>query len=131
MKLKINSIAGFSLILLLINLVVFAIHIAILKELNYPLFDNKIILAYLVNFIMAIGIFSMLYILKNSFESILGFIFLGGSFFKFAVFFLLFYPSYKEDGIITSYETFSFLTPYFLCLIIEILSLVKLMNNND
>jgi len=131
MKLKINSITGFSLLLLIINLVVFAIHITILKELNQPLFDNKIILAYLVNFILAIGIFSTLYILKNKFESILGFIFLGGSFLKFAVFFLLFYPSYKEDGVITAYETFSFLTPYFLCLIIEILSLVKLMNNKD
>ncbi|MDX1829642.1 MAG: hypothetical protein R3342_08860 [Lutibacter sp.] len=131
MKLKINSITGFSLLLLIINLVVFALHITILKELNQPLFNNKIILAYLVNFILAIGIFSILYILKNTFESILGFIFLGGSFLKFAVFFLLFYPSYKDDGVITSYETFSFLTPYFLCLILEILALVKLMNNND
>jgi hypothetical protein len=131
MKLKINSITGFSLLLLLINLVVFALHLTILKELNQPLFNHKIILAYLVNFILAIVIFSILYILKNKFESILGFIFLGGSFLKFAIFFLLFYPSYKEDGVITADETFSFLTPYFLCLIIEIISLSKLMNNKD
>ncbi len=131
MKLKINSVPGFSLILLLTLLAVFAIHTTILKEINLPLFENKIILAYLVNFIMAIGIFSILSILKKNFESILGFIFLAGSFFKFIVFFLLFYPIYRQDGIITNPEKFAFLIPYFCCLIIETFSLVKLMNNNE
>jgi hypothetical protein len=130
MKLKINSTFGFSLKLLLTLLIVFAIHITILNALNLPLFNNKIILSYVVNFLMASGIFTLLYFLNKKQESYIGFIYLGGSFLKFILFFLLFYPFYREDGIITKPELFSFLTPYFLCLIIETYSLVKLMNNN-
>jgi len=130
MKLTINPAISFSLKLLLIILVVFAIHIAILNTLNLPLFDHKIILAYVVNFLMASGIFTFLYFLNKKEGSYIGFIYLGCSFFKFILFFLLFYPSYREDGIITKPELFSFLIPYFLCLIMETYSLAKLMNNN-
>jgi uncharacterized membrane protein HdeD (DUF308 family) len=131
MKLKINSVLSFSLTLLLALSIGFIIHIAILKNLNLPLFKNKIIPAYLVNYLLAIGIFKLIYFLNEKKENFIGFIYLGSSFLKLILFFLLFYPSYKEDGIITKLESFSFLTPYFLCLTIETYALVKIMNNNE
>jgi len=130
MKLKINLAFGFSIKLFLTLLVVFSIHLTILNTLNLPLFNNKIILSYVVNYLLASGIFTFLYFLNKKQGSYIGFIYLGGSFFKFLLFFLLFYPSYREDGIITKPELFSFLIPYFLCLIMETYSLAKLMNNN-
>jgi len=54
-----------------------------------------------------------------------------GSFFKFVVFFIFFYPNFKLDGIITYAETTSFLVPYFSCLIVETFYLIKLLNSED
>jgi hypothetical protein len=120
----------FTLKLLIAISILFGFHLAILKALNLPLFNNQIILSYSINFAMALLVYVLLVILKNKFESLLGFIFMAGSFFKFIVFFLLLYPIYRQDGLITNPERFAFLAPYFLCLIMETYHLAKLMNNN-
>ncbi|MGV6845254.1 MAG: DUF6168 family protein [Lutibacter sp.] len=122
-----SSIIAFSIRLIFFMVLLFVIHISILSYLNLPKFNNQIILAYLINSFLAIGIYSLLYVLKDGFEQILGFIFLGGSFLKIIVFFVLFYGSYKQDGVITNPERFSFLSPYFLSLFLETFYLVKLM----
>jgi len=131
MKLKNNLAITFSIKLLLSISILFIIHIEILNILKFPMFDNKIVLSYVVNFLMASVIFTLLYSLKNKFESLIGFFYLGGSFLKFAVFFLLLYPFFRQDNQITKPEIFSFLAPYFLCLIMETYALVKLMNYNE
>ncbi len=108
-------------------LFVFTIHIFYLKTQNLPLFDNKIIEAYVINFLVAIAIYITLFLLKNKFKEQLGFIYMGGSFIKFIIFFLVFNPSYKLDDKIESLEFIAFFTPYAVSLIFETLGVIKFL----
>ena len=109
--------------------VVFVLHILYLHYNNYPLFDNKIILAYVLNYILALSIYILLYLFRVKLKNQLGFLFMAGSFLKFIFFFLFFFSSYKADGDISRLEFSSFFLPYVICLIIETTSLVKLLKN--
>ncbi|WP_347923189.1 hypothetical protein [Pontimicrobium sp. SW4] len=96
-----------------------------------PLFENKIVLSYIINLALAVTIFGILYKYRERFKSQIGFLFLAGSFVKFAVFFMVFYPLYKADNDISSLEFAAFFTPYAICLILETSSLVKWLNKMD
>lgn len=121
-------IVNFFLHLTIALVVVFILHTLILSYFEKPVFANKIILAYFLNFIVAITIFLTLYFLRNRFKDQLGFLFLAGSFLKFLVFFIFFYPSYINDGSTSKLEFFAFFTPYVISLITETLALIKLLN---
>ncbi|WP_104735066.1 DUF6168 family protein [Hanstruepera ponticola] len=123
-----QNILKFSGILALLMLVVFAIHLSVLLFIDLPLFDNRIISAYIVNFVLAIIIYLAMLLLKHKYQSQLGFIFMFGSFLKFIVFFIVFYPFYKADNTITKMEFAAFFVPYVVCLIIETTSLSKWLN---
>ena len=125
----INPILVFFLKLLVLLTVVFGIHLVVLNYLNTPLFNNLIIASYIVNFILAIIIFVALYKLRKKYLDLLGFIFMGGSMLKFAVFFLFFSPTFKENGNIDGLESASFLAPYVTCLLLETIYVSKLLNN--
>ncbi len=124
-----KPIFSFYAILLLTLSVVFGIHTAILYFLDIPLFENLIVFSYTVNYILAILIFSSLFLLQNKYEQILGFVFMGGSFFKFTVYFIFFNPVFRKNGDVSAIEAASFLIPYIVCLILETIALVKLLNN--
>ncbi|RKE98862.1 DUF6168 family protein [Ichthyenterobacterium magnum] len=126
-----QSLLKFSTKLILILTIAFGIHIAVLHFLELSLFENKIILAYIVNAVLAILIYGFLLKMKEKYKEQLGFMFLGGSFLKFIVFFILFYPSYKADGDISKLEFAAFFIPYLLCLIIETSSLAKWLNKME
>ena len=123
-----NEFTVFSVRLLLILSVVFCIHILMLYFLNFPLFKDMIVLSYVINAVLAIGIFGFLFKLKDKYGSQLGFLFLGGSFLKFIVFFVVFYPIFKADSQVTSMEFSSFFIPYIISLLFETFSLVKWLN---
>jgi len=106
---------------------VFLLHISILHFLNLPLFENKIVEAYLINLLMAIVIYYGLLLLKKKYSDQLGFLYMGGSFIKFIVFFLVFNPSYKLDGKIDFLEFAAFFTPYAVSLIFETLGVIKFL----
>ena len=127
----INPIISFSTKLMLAISVAFCIHIAILSYLNHQIFQNRIILAYSINYLLAIVIYISLYKLRVKYLDILGFIFMAGSFLKFGVFFLFFFPFYRKDGDVSGLESFAFLAPYILCLSFETYYLVKLLNNKE
>ena len=84
-----QDIFKFSGFLILILSVVFLIHISTLHFNNFPLFSSKIVAAYVVNIILAIGIYTLMLLLKNKYQSQLGFIFMLGSFIKFIIFFIV------------------------------------------
>jgi predicted MFS family arabinose efflux permease len=126
----INQVINFSLKLIAALLIVFGIHLFILNKLQVPLFKNLIIEAYITNIFLVICIYTTLLILKNKYLDLLGFVFMGGSFLKFGVFFIFFYPYYKQDETLTRLETTSFLIPYIAALIIETYYLVKLLNKD-
>lgn len=122
-----NDVINFYVKLIIALTIVFGIHILILSFLSLPLFENLIIESYTINYILALIIFTALYLLKKKYKNTLGFIFMAGSFLKFGVFFILFYPIYKQNGGITTLETTSFLIPYILCLFMETFFLAKLL----
>ena len=123
-----NTFTAFSIKLLSILSVVFILHILVLYFLGLPLFNDMIIQAYVINLVLATGIFGFLYKMKEKYGNQLGFLFLGGSFLKFIVFFIVFYPHYTSDGDVSSLEFAAFFIPYVLCLIVETVSLVKWLN---
>lgn len=124
-----KPVIGFCVKLLIALSVIFGIHIAILYFLELPLFDNQILLAYIVNFILAISIYATLFKLRIKYLDLLGFIFMAGSFLKFTVYFIFFNPIFKENGDVSLVEATTFLTPYLACLIFETFYLIKLLNN--
>ena len=109
--------------------VIFLLHILFLNYNNLPLFDNKILLAYILNYALALGIYCLLYFLRFKLKNQLGFLFMAGSFLKFVFFFIFFYPTYKIDGNINNLEFSSFFIPYIICLIIETSALIQLLKN--
>lgn len=111
--------------------IAFVIHIVILKLLKLPLFDNKIVLSYVVNLLLVVTIFGLLYLSKKKFKDQLGFLFIAGSALKFGVFFVVFYPFFKLDDHISKLEFAAFFVPYGLGLILETFSLVKWLNKLD
>ncbi|UOB16010.1 DUF6168 family protein [Abyssalbus ytuae] len=126
---KKQFVLRFLAILLLSLVVTFTAHILILHFKNLDLFANKIILSYVVNFLVASGIFFVLYGLRNTFKNQIGFLFIAGSFLKFLIFFVIFYPYYKQDGEIILAEFMAFFIPYIICLIIETSGVAKLLKN--
>jgi hypothetical protein len=125
----IRQISIFSIKLLISLGVVFGIHSLILYYLNISLFENLLIPSYITNYILALLIFFVLVKLKNKYLDLLGFVFMGGSFVKFGVYFIFFNPIFKLNGTVSTQEATAFLVPYLLCLIIETFYLIKLLNN--
>ncbi len=126
-----NTFTKFSTKLTIVLIAVFGLHIGVLGLIDKPLFENKILLSYVINLALAIAIFGFLYKYRERFKSQIGFLFLAGSLVKFAVFFMIFYPSYKADDDISGLEFAAFFIPYVICLILETSSLVKWLNKMD
>ena len=122
-----NSILKFTSLLFVSLSIVFLIHISFLHFQDQALFQNKIVEAYVVNFIVASVIYIGLFLFRKKYKEQLGFLYLGGSFLKFIAFFIIFYPSYKLDGQMSSLEFAAFFTPYAISLIFETLGVIKFL----
>ncbi len=121
----------FYLLLALLLLLSFGLHIWILSYRELPIYDNLIVRSYVVNTLLAAVIFFLLYRYRKRLKSQMGFLFMGGSFLKFIFFFLLFYPTYKSDGEMSSLEFASFFVPYLACLFLETFFTSKMLKNLD
>ena len=124
-----NQFQSFTYKLVAIISLAFAIHLIVLSFMELPLFENKIVLSYILNAFLAIAIFGFLYRYRTQLKNYIGFLFLAGSLLKFAAFFILIYPSYKADGLTSKLEFTAFFVPYLICLFLETTSLVKWLNN--
>ncbi len=108
---------------------IFICHLSVLFLNKLHLFENKIVLSYIINFALALSIYLTLNFLKDKFKTQIGFLFIAGSLLKFLVFFIVFYPTFKQDGNLSKLEFASFFIPYLTCLIIETLGVMKLLKN--
>ena len=126
-----NQFTSFLLKLFIGLSITFGLHITVLYFLNKPLFENRIVFAYCINFILAVVIFFSLFRLRKKYLHILGFIFMAGSMLKFLFFFIFFYPFYKQNGDLNSLEATSFLIPYLVSLLIEVIFLSKMLNRQS
>ncbi len=121
----IKKIAAFSSRLLVLLLVGYWSQKLIL-EYSETIFDSELLtLAYFLNGFIALLIYSLIYALRNKFFDQLGFLFLLGSFLKFAVYFLFFHP--KMSG--TKIEFSLFFVPYVLSLILEVRALLNIFES--
>jgi FtsH-binding integral membrane protein len=115
--------------LFFILILVFGVHVAVLHFQKHLLFDNKIVLAYAINFVLAGVVLYLIERVIKTKSSQAGLIFLVGSGLKFRCFFIIFTPTYKADGAVTTSEFTAFFVPYLVCLILEVLYLSKQLNN--
>ncbi|MRT15478.1 hypothetical protein F3C99_00725 [Vitellibacter sp. q18] len=122
---------NFLVILFLVTLAVFGLHLFILFQMGFYVFGDKIVLSYIVNYALAATILLFIQTRFNKKSAQTGFIFLGGSGLKFLVFFLVFYPYYRQDGVMATSEFAAFFIPYATCLILEVIFLSKQLNNQD
>ena len=124
---KTNPVPIFLLVLITVLGLVFFAHTAILKNLGFSPYGNLLPLSYVLNAILALGIFIGLYLLRIKLKNSIGFLFMAGSFLKFLVFFAVFYPSYKSDGEIDKLEFAAFFVPYAISLILETIFTAKML----
>lgn len=121
----------YALWLLLGAVVAFGIHLGVLSFLGKDPLEYSITIAYLANTITALFITIGLLNAPERYKNSLGFLFMGGSFLKFTVFFIFFYPAYKEDGEIGKQEFSTFFIPYAVCLFFETKALIHRLSQLD
>jgi len=121
-------VVSFFLLLLISLGVIFCGHLFLLHFLDLPLFGNKIMLAYFVNFSITFGSFVFLVNFRNKFAESLGYFFMATSMLKFVVFFIFFYSDYHEDSKVDKLELSAFFIPYAVSLFIETIVLIRLLN---
>lgn len=115
----------YSIILIFASGIAFGVHYGTLIFLGLEPLANNIVLSYITNTVLAILIMIALIVAAPKLKGSLGFLFMGGSFLKFALFFAFFLPMYKTDGEMSKPEFFSFFVPYAVCLIFETKALVN------
>ena len=126
-----KKILAFTTQLLAALLLAGALHFAFLHVRKLPLSLNLLVLGYVVNFVLAVIIYIALKKFAERNQKNLGFLFLFGSVLKFAVFFIVFYPIFKQDGDMSRLEFFTFFAPYFVALIVETAAVSKLLKAMD
>ncbi|WP_394747960.1 hypothetical protein [Spongiimicrobium salis] len=128
MNKKLISFAG-KLIIALAVLALLHMAYFYFRTLEVPV--HLMLFGYGVNFILALVVYGFLLYFAERKSTQLGFLFLFGSALKFGVYFLVFHPMFKADGTLSKLEFFTFFFPYFICLAIETIALVKLLNEID
>ncbi len=105
----------------------FALHCLVRAFSGQSLLGDLLPVSYLVNFGLAFAIVWLLYKYRKKMRQQIGFLFIAGSLLKFAVFFAVFYPIFRDDGAIVRGEFASFFVPYLLALFLETLFTAKLL----
>jgi hypothetical protein len=123
-----KNVFSFSLKLLIVLVIAFPVHAFVQNVSGLDFFDNLIIESYLSNFVLVVISYAVLFKLQVKYTNSLGFIFMGGSFVKFTVFFIFFNPHYKLDNEVEVSEFLGFFVPYSIALSIETISLVRFLN---
>ena len=126
-----KELTRLGLLLLGANAIAIAVHLGVLAMLDRPLWQFHLKEAYLFNAFFAFQISAAIFMLREKFTSSLGFLFLAGTFLKFIVFFLFFWPMYQEDGDMSKAEFLTFFVPYIVNLFVETFFLVRVLNRLD
>lgn len=104
------------------------LHLSILYLLDLPLWEHQLPLSYVSNFVLAASIVWLLLSVFEKNKDRVSFLFMATSLFKFILFFVLFYPAYKADGVVQKMEVLTFFIPYFVGLSLETGILVQKLN---
>ena len=93
--------------------------------------SENLLTLYIINALIAAGIYNVAYCFRKTQQDYLGYYFLAGTLIKFVAFFIYVLPKFKEDGEQTTEEFFSFFLPYIVALLVETISLLFLAKNNS
>ena len=94
---------------------------------HYYFIDN-LTSRYLLNALVAVVVVCSAFLFRKKHKEYIAFYFFGGTIIKLLLFFVLIFPIYKQDDNISRTEFLSFFVPYLLTLIVETISLVRLLN---
>tara|TARA_B100000282_G_scaffold291202_1_gene263138 strand:+ start:991 stop:1401 length:411 start_codon:yes stop_codon:yes gene_type:complete len=118
-------IIWFHLLLLLILIPAYFVH-------QHYYFADNLITLYLFNGLVAVLVVGSAFLFRKKHKDYIAFYFFGGTIIKSILFFVLIFPLYKLDNDISRTEFLSFFVPYLLTLLVETISLVRLLNKaND
>jgi uncharacterized membrane protein HdeD (DUF308 family) len=81
--------------------------------------SETLLTLYIINALIAAGIYNVAYCFRKTQQDYLGYYFLAGTLIKFVAFFIYVLPKFKEDGEQTTEEFFSFFLPYIVALLVE------------
>lgn len=113
--------------LILALLVAGVLHAAYFYANNKSIHPDAWLLCYGLNFLMAMIIYATMLELAKQQSPYLGFFFLFGSAFKFAIYFMIIDPVLRRDGGLSYADFFLFFIPYLTGLIVETLAVIKLL----
>ncbi len=125
------KILKFPLLLFVVLVGLFLVHTFFLEKSGLPKHDNLIVLSYWANGLIAAAIYLTLFVFRNRLKNQIGFLFIAGSLLKFILFFILFYPSYRADGVMQRIEFLAFFVPYLLALLLETFFTLKMLKELD
>ena len=114
-------IVWFHLLLLLILMPTYFVHQ------HYYITENLTSL-YLFNALIAIVVVCSAFLFRKKHKEYIAFYFFGGTIIKLLLFFVLIFPLYKQDNNISRIEFLSFFVPYLLTLLVETISLARLLS---
>ncbi len=125
-KIELTRIMKFAILMFVSLLITFYVHTEVLANFIHSE-SPGLTKAYVFNGLFTIAVFAGLIYFKKNHNKILGFLFIGGSFLKFIIFFASFYPVYSADGVITRVEFSEFFIPYLISLFLEVFILIKVL----
>ena len=118
-------IIWFHLLLLLVLTPAYFVHC-------YYYFADNLTSLYLFNGLVAVLVVGSAFLFRKKHKDYIAFYFFGGTIIKSLLFSVLIFPLYKQDNNISRIEFLSFFVPYLLTLLVETISLVRLLNKaND
>ncbi len=131
MKIRLHPLIQFLLFLSVCLTLCFLIQTYILVAKGLPKYDNLLVESYLVNALLAATIYIAIHFFRNRLKNNIGFLFMAGSFIKFILFFILFYPTYSANGTLDKVEFSAFFVPYAISLIVETVFMAKMLKKMD
>ncbi|MDA7836543.1 DUF6168 family protein [Salibacteraceae bacterium] len=114
--------------LLVLLLIAYAGHWQVLGIFGHPVEFTQLLPFYSMNYVLGVCIVSTLIALSKSKSEILGFVFMGGSLVKFAVFFIFFYPELHGNDELKKATFNLFFVPYVITVIAEVWYLIRFLN---
>jgi hypothetical protein len=111
--------------------IAFSIHVYLHSVYDYALFGSFIIASYLFNVGFVILEIWLLNLRRLKEGGNLGNAYLAMSMLKFLVFFAVFLPLFKLDGVKDKFEYFGFFVPYIICLVGGTIYLIQLLKEAD
>ncbi len=118
----IKKILRFVVLLAVVLLVAFLLH-----SYFYKTYKTVLKASYLGNFLMTVFVFTLLNVASKRLFNQLGFLFLGGTFLKFILFFTVLKP-YFNTVENQNVAFVLFFIPYTIASVLEVIYLIKLLN---